>query len=107
MARRRMTYDDWGAELARTRGGPEYAEFMGPSPGGAAAQLKVSRPFIHKLMLQGRLDAIYLRHRGEGRATAILITDASIARYKLSRASDQRGLPFPRVSRKTAMVKRG
>ena len=54
----------------------------GPSPGGAAAELGVSRQAVHRAVLRGTLDAWYVPTGHSG--YFIYVTDESIKRYKKS-----------------------
>jgi hypothetical protein len=58
----------------------------GPSPGGAAAELGVSRQAVHRAIDRGTLDAWYVAAPGESGADKfyIFVTEESIKRYKAS-----------------------
>jgi hypothetical protein len=58
-------------------------EFNGVSPGGAASILGVSRQTIYAMLARDDLDRLTLIDRA-GKQIAVLITDASIIRYRLS-----------------------
>jgi hypothetical protein len=56
----------------------------GPSPGGAAAELKVTRQMIHKYIKKGLLDRVFLMSE-DGKRIATIITQESINRLKEER----------------------
>lgn len=99
MAVRRMTYAAWREALDATHGKPEYDELIGPSPGGAALDLKVSRQRVHQLLADGRLDMVVLAHTPKGKITAYMVTDASIRRLLSTRAMEQPPLPLGKPRR--------
>lgn len=53
----------------------------GPSPGGAAAELGMSRQAVHRAISRGTLDAWYVP---DGKEFYVYVTDESIRRYKKS-----------------------
>lgn len=99
MALKNMTYDDWAEAVHASRGTSGYDEVMGPSPGGAAADLRVSRQRIWQLVKHNRLDMIILKHPAE-KPSAWLVTAASIERWKRSKPGKQQDLPLATPRRK-------
>lgn len=74
----------WGLLLAERRDDRSHQRrWNGPSPGGAAADLNVSRQRVHQLLANGVLESITLTD-AIGRKIAFLITQESIDRYKAS-----------------------
>lgn len=62
-------------------GDPTLLDFsVGPSPGGAAAELGISRQAVHKAIKRGDLDAITIK-RGD-KITCYYVGRASLDRYK-------------------------
>lgn len=90
----RMNYADWADNLARTHGQPSYKSWMGLSPGGAAAELGVTRQRIWQMVKEGKLDMLLLADNDKAKVSAWLITDASIQRLKLGKMSEQGDLLF-------------
>ena len=91
MAKRVMSLEAWSAAVAKYDTKPRHAlydEYMGYSPGGAAAELGVGRTHVHALVHEGKLDILHLTDR-RGRVVAYIVTDASIKRRKLLRAEQQ------------------
>jgi hypothetical protein len=85
MAERVITMSKWSKEadrLARTR--PE--RMNGPSPGGAASELRVSRQAIHQAIKDDRLDAWRIvSDTDHERLVAIIVTGESLSRLKVER----------------------
>lgn len=74
----------WGLLLAEKRDDRAHQKkWNGPSPGGAAGDLGVSRQRIHQLLSKGILESITLTDYA-GRKVALIVTDESIERYKAS-----------------------
>jgi hypothetical protein len=97
MMMQRISYDAWAEHLALTHGQPSYRQWMGLSPGGAAAALGVTRQRIWQLVKEGKLDMILLGDTDNDKTSKVsswLITDASIARLKLGKMSEQGDLLF-------------
>lgn len=69
---------DWKAweELAEKK---EMDEVLGMSPGGVAGRLGVSRQRVHKMIDEGRLDAVKVKDRSMGYAV-VYVTEASVRR---------------------------
>jgi hypothetical protein len=66
----------------------------GPSPGGAAAELDLTRERIYQLVRLGRLDMVRIRDRKGAAPYIAMITHASIERFKRSKPGSQVDL-FP------------
>ena len=94
MAVLQMTYQAWREALDAAYGKRAFHEYIGPSPGGAAGELGISRQRIHQLVDSGKLDMIKLSHAPDGEITAYMITDASIDRLRSTRAMEQPPLPL-------------
>ena len=62
--------------------GADHAELGGMSPGGAAAQLGITRQAVHLAINRGYLDA--WRVSGSGAVQMICITNGAMKRYKRS-----------------------
>lgn len=62
----------------------------GPSPGGAAGKLGITRQGVYSAVKRGSLDMIRVAEPGRA-SPSIFITNASIERYKLNQ-----GKPGPR-----------
>lgn len=62
----------------------------GPSPGGAAARLSITRQAVYNAVKRGSLDMVRLKESGRS-GPYLYITDASIERYKKNQ-----GKPGPR-----------
>lgn len=90
----RITYDEWGDHLALNHGKPEYHRYMGASPGGAAAELGVTRQRVWQMVKEGKLDMLLLADNPKAKVSAWLITDASVQRLKLGKMHDQGNLLF-------------
>ena len=56
------------------------AELLGWSPGGAAAQLGISRQAVHKAIHRGDLDAIIIND-DDGKLRLFMIPDASLQAF--------------------------
>lgn len=72
--------------------GTMHAELGFLSPGGAAAELSISRQAVHLAIDRGYLDAWRVMYCGE--LHSICVTPASVARYKAS--PQRRALKFAR-----------
>lgn len=99
---RKMSYDEWAELLAQTRGKPEYHRWMGWSPGGAAAALKVSRQRVWQMVKEGKLDMLMLADTPTAKPSAWLITTASLDRYAKSKPGVQQDLLLARPRRRKA-----
>ena len=97
MAKRTMLLREWMllcAELGSQNRLEELDVIGGPSPGGAAAELEVSRQRIHQLIAEGKLDVIELRETAWALPHVVMITSASLRRWKSSRPGKQQELPL-------------
>jgi hypothetical protein len=94
-----MLMRDWQREIAG--GTPQTLDdFGGPSPGGAACELGVSRQRIHQLLKEGKLDAIYLRDHLGAVPNVVMITSTSIKRFLASKPGVQVALLFVKAKGK-------
>lgn len=75
-----MTHEQWAMALTRCQSSAERAALNGPSPGGAAARLDLSRSTIYAAINKGYLDAIVLLD-SDGQANGLVVTDASLDEY--------------------------
>ena len=102
MSIRRMTYEEWAEALALTHGKPDYAKFMGSSPGGAAVELGVTRQRVWQLLKEGKLDLLLLADNPKAKVSAWIIPHASVKRLLKSRPMEQADLLLskPQVKRK-------
>lgn len=62
----------------------------GPSPGGAAGELGITRQGVYSAVKRGSLDMLRVSEKGGG-SPSLFITNKSIERYKLNQ-----GKPGPR-----------
>lgn len=100
MGIRRMTYEAWGEVLAQTHAQPsEYAKYMGSSPGGAAAELGVTRQRIWQLLKEGKLDLLLLADNKDAKVSAWIIPNASVERYRKSKPMEQADLLLSKPKR--------
>lgn len=88
MALRKMDMRRW-QELV-TESDLERAKLIGWSPGGAAAQLGISRQAVHKAIHRGDLDAVII-NGDDGKLQAFMIPDASLRAFAQRRAQRQAG----------------
>lgn len=78
--------DAYRCKLARARTAEEENNLTGPSPGGAASELRISRQAVHEAIARGRLDAYRVTYDSEGKElSGIYVTRASLDRYKAAR----------------------
>ena len=67
------------------------AQLLGWSPGGAAAQLGISRQAVHKAIRRGDLDAVIVTKDGSDELSMFMIPDASLQAFKLRREQRRAG----------------
>jgi len=77
----KLTQNQWD-ELVE-KGDPLVDKITGPSPGGAATELGVSRQRVHELIRQGRLDATAV-YKGR-KLLFYMVSQESIERQKKAR----------------------
>jgi len=106
MAVRKMTMRQWQRECFATlqadSSGRQAWDILGdlggPSPGGAAIELCISRQRVHQLIDQGKLDAIYIIDDPKVRKLQtphlVMITERSMDRWLKSKPGEQRQLPL-------------
>lgn len=87
----RLTFEEW-SKIFESVSDEERDEWNGPSPGGAAGELGVSRQRVHQLLAKGKLNGIEFVEK-DGSFRAFTVTDASIRRYK---ESDRKPGPKPK-----------
>lgn len=79
---RRMDRRDWVAAMANaTRA--EEKELNGPSPGGLAEVLGLSRQRVYQLLKEGKLEGVAVMDAKFG-LRAFYVTESSIERYAMS-----------------------
>jgi hypothetical protein len=82
-----ITWTKYEALLYSTFGTDDYKRLQGPSPGGAAVDLDMSRQAVHRAIERGSLDAWYVydgKIPGLRQLRMINVTMESIERYKAS-----------------------
>lgn len=67
----------------------QRAQLLGWSPGGAAAQLGISRQAVHKAIHRGDLDAVIVNNE-DGKLSMFMIPDASLQAFKAKRMNQKR-----------------
>lgn len=110
MAKRVYLVRDWQEACARALEnlpeggslGDVLDELGGPSPGGAAADLGISRARVYQLIEAGRLDAVYLKDKPKSRPHVVMVTVASMGRYRRSKPGVQQPLQFVRPGRRVS-----
>jgi hypothetical protein len=88
MAMKTITLKDW-MKLAK-RDTPDNYRANGPSPGGVASELGLTRQAVHKAIERGDLDAWRVVDDSTGKLRAIIITGKSLERWKQLRAIQNR-----------------
>jgi hypothetical protein len=68
----------------------ERAKLLGWSPGGAAAELGISRQAVHKAIHRGDLDAVIVNGE-DGRLRAFMIPEESLRAFADRRAQKRAG----------------
>jgi hypothetical protein len=83
-----ISWAKYEALLLSTIGTDDYKRLQGPSPGGAAADLDMSRQAVHRAIDRGALDAWYVYDGsavpGLRKLRMINVSMESIERYKVS-----------------------
>lgn len=69
---------------------PRVQDLSGPSPGGAATELGITRQGVHYAIHAGKLDALAVYDGA--RLSHYTISEASLARYKLELRDRQRAV---------------
>lgn len=82
MAIRKMNSRLW--QKLTTESEAHRAKLLGWSPGGAAAQLGISRQAVHKAIRRGDLDAVIVNN-DEGRLSMFMIPDDSLRAFQAKR----------------------
>lgn len=75
-----MDIEDWVHKIQSTPSG-KTTDYLGMSPGGVAAVLRISRQAVHDAINRDRMDAWRLTR--EGKLVAILIPDHDVENYRL------------------------
>lgn len=83
MAIRKMNTKLW--QKLTSESDAARAKLLGWSPGGAAAQLGISRQAIHKAIKRGDLDAVIVTNDRTGRLSMFMIPDDSLQAFKARR----------------------
>lgn len=81
-----LTLNEW-LRLARRNPTNDH---QGPSPGGVASELGMTRQSVHAAIKRGDLDAYRVLDNDSRRLRAIIITQASVERFKALRAVQNR-----------------
>lgn len=89
MAIRKMNTKRW-TELTDTSDRLR-AQLLGWSPGGAAAQLGISRQAVHKAIRRGDLDAVIVTKDDSEQLSMFMIPDASLQAFKAKREQKRAG----------------
>lgn len=84
MALRKIAFNRW--EKLVSESDRQRAELLGWSPGGAAAEVGISRQAIHQAIREGRLDAVIVTHE-DGRLRMFMIPDASLKAFAEKRTA--------------------
>ena len=82
MALRKVSADRWEKLVAESH--YARAKLIGWSPGGAAAELGISRQAVHKAIHRGDLDAVIVND-DDGRLRMFMIPDDSLQAFALRR----------------------
>jgi hypothetical protein len=85
MAQKTITMKAW-IKLTRKDTSPNNRATNGPSPGGVAAELGITRQAVHQAIERGDLDAWRIVDDSTGRLRAIVIPYEAVLRYKEIRA---------------------
>lgn len=87
MAVKTLSYKRWRAmiESADLSPASKSAVPNGYSPGGAAAELGISRQAVHKAMREGRLDAFHIPAPDSNRSGYYLIPQKALDAFKRHR----------------------
>lgn len=88
MSLRKINWQRW--EKLTAESDRQRAELLGWSPGGAAAQLGISRQAVHKAIHRGDLDAVMVL-REDGKLSAFMIPDASLKAFAEKRSQRAAG----------------
>lgn len=83
MAIRKMNTKLW--QKLTSESDAHRAKLLGWSPGGAAAQLGISRQAIHKAIKRGDLDAVIVTNDRTGRLSMFMIPDDSLRAFQARR----------------------
>lgn len=83
MAIRKMNAKLW--QKLTSESDAQRAKLLGWSPGGAAAELGISRQAVHKAIHRGDLDAVIVTNERTGRLSMFMIPDASLQAFKARR----------------------
>lgn len=80
---RKIPVAQWSKLTEAALGKPAWKQLNGPSPGGVAAILGISRQAVHKAVHRGDLDAVIVTDGGKLRM--FMITEDSIEAFKAKR----------------------
>ena len=80
---RKMQVSTWSKLTDAALGKPAWKQLNGPSPGGVAAILGISRQAVHKAVHRGDLDAVIVYNGA--RLQMFMITEDSIEAFKAKR----------------------
>lgn len=85
---KKLTVRQWTA--LTSEGEAALASLSGTSPGGAAAELGITRQAVHKAVLRGDLDMIHVIDERTGKLVMNMIPPDSIKAFKLKRKLQKR-----------------
>lgn len=88
MAIRKMNTKLWNKLTAESEA--YRAKLLGLSPGGAAAELGISRQAVHKAIRRGDLDAVIVNNE-DGSLSMFMIPEDSVQAFKARREQRQTG----------------
>jgi predicted DNA-binding protein YlxM (UPF0122 family) len=93
-----MQLKDWERAIEAEK--PDLADFnLGPSPGGAANELGISRQAVHKAIHRGELDVLAI-YDGR-RLSHYTISRSSLAAYKAV-LRDRASIELQRIAKRLA-----
>ena len=85
---KKMKVREW--QMATSESEARLAELSGTSPGGAAAELGITRQAVHKAILRGDLDMIHVVDDRTGKLVMNMIPAESVKAFKLKRKLQRR-----------------
>ena len=85
---KKLTVSQW--QYLTSKSEAHLAELSGTSPGGAAAELGITRQAVHKAVLRGDLDMIHVVDDQRGKLVMNMIPAASLKAFKAKRRMQQR-----------------
>lgn len=86
---KKLTVRQW--QKATSESEARLAELSGTSPGGAAAELGITRQAVHKAIRRGDLDCVIVNDDRTGKLVMFMIPDASLKSFKARRRQRMAG----------------